>query len=219
MSLRVDCLSAPVLGRVVEVHLRAFPAFFLSRLGGAFLREFYASFLTDPVGVGFVAKSGDGREDLAGAIVGPVDPRGYFGRLVRRRWHAFAWASLGAVLRDPRVAPRLARALTYRGESPSGPPRALLSSIAVDPAAQGKGIGRQLVSAWLEEVRRRGAPGAYLTTDAEGNEATNQFYRRLGWRLESGYVTREGRRMNRYVYDFESCGDAGAVAGKDGEGS
>ena len=47
-------------------------------------------------------------------------------------------------------------------------------------------------------------PGCYLTTDADGNDMVNKFYQSLDWRIESTYATPEGRRMNRYVFDFGS---------------
>jgi ribosomal protein S18 acetylase RimI-like enzyme len=183
----------------VKVHLAAFPSFFLSFLGPRFLRLLYSEFATDPACVALVAEA-DGR--VAGAVAGPLQPAGYFSRLVKRRWFAFALASSGAVLRKPLIIPRLFRALFYRGEAPTGKSRALLSTIAVDPAVQGAGIGRKLVAAWLAEVQSRGASGAYLTTDAEGNDAVNRFYQQLGWQLEHTWLTPEGRRMNRYVQDF-----------------
>jgi GNAT superfamily N-acetyltransferase len=166
------------------------------------LREFYGSFLKEPVGMAFVAR--DERDGVVGVIVGPLNPRGFFGRLLRRRWWAFGLASVAALLRRPSSAPRLARALLYRGEAPTGPVRALLSSLAVSLAAQGQGIGRALVQRWLDEAQSRGAQGCFLTTDAENNGTVNRFYLSLGWKLEAAYTTREGRKMNRYMYDFES---------------
>jgi GNAT superfamily N-acetyltransferase len=96
----------------------------------------------------------------------------------------------------------LFRAVFYRGAAPSGPTRALLSSIVVVPTAQGSGVGKLLLSGWVAEAKRRGASGAYLTTDAEGNNSVNAFYERAGWKLESSYTTPEGRRMNRYILDW-----------------
>jgi GNAT superfamily N-acetyltransferase len=198
--ITVEPLASQDLDTVVRVHLQAFPSFFLSFLGPRFLREFYVSFLVDPAGIGFVASEREGQ--VLGAVVGPLNPQGYFKRLLRRRWWAFCLASVGAVGRNPACLKRLVRAVFYRGEAPSGPARALLSSIAVLPSAQGHGVGKALVQRWVEEARRRGAAGCYLTTDAEGNGDVNAFYQRVGWRLESAYVTPEGRRMNRYVLDW-----------------
>lgn len=186
---------------VVKLHLRAFPDFFLSFLGPRFLREFYHSFLADPVGMAFVARNGS--NEVLGAIVGPVDPRGFFGRLLRRRWWAFALASVATLFKRPSSAFRLARALVYRGESPTGPVRALLSSVLVSPDFQGQGVGRALVQRWLLEARSRKVRGCFLTTDADNNESVNRFYLSQGWKLESTYTTPENRKMNRYVFDFE----------------
>lgn len=185
---------------VVALHRRAFPNFFLTFLGPRFLREFYISFLMDSAGIAFVAR--DHSETILGVVVGPVDPRNYFRRLLWRRWWAFCLASMLAVVQRPNIVPRLWRALRYRGEQPSGPVRALLSSIAVAPEVQGKHVGRHLIKAWIAEAHRRGAFGAYLTTDAEGNDVVNRFYQKLGWQLEATYITQEGRRMNRYIFDF-----------------
>ena len=200
MNIHVTSLSFSHVDTVVEIHLRAFPEFFLSFLGPRFLREFYTSFFLDPQGMGYIASVPDGQ--ILGVIVGPLDPHGYFRRLLKKRWWAFCLASITAVLRRPSCIPRLFRAVFYRGESPSGPTRALLSSVAVDPAVQHAGIGKKLVRHWVEEARRRGASGCYLTTDADGNRKVNAFYQSLDWHIESTYVTPEGRNMNRYVYDF-----------------
>ena len=185
----------------VRIHLQGFPSFFLSLLGPRFLREFYSSFLADSVGMGFVAS--DSAKQVIGVVVGSVDPRGYFTRLLRRRWWAFCLACAGAVARRPSCVPRLFRAVRYRGDAPSGPVRALLSSIVVSPAAQGRGVGKLLIRVWVEEARRRGASGCYLATDADNNDAANGFYLSLDWKLESTYTTPEDRKMNRYVYDFD----------------
>jgi GNAT superfamily N-acetyltransferase len=196
----LEALERHHIEDVVRIHLQGFPSFFLTFLGPRFLREFYSSFLADPVGMGFVVRDSAGQ--VIGAVVGSIDPRGYFTRLLKRRWWAFCLASVSAMARRPSCVPRLFRAVCYRGEAPSGPVRALLSSIVVSPAAQGRGIGKMLLGAWITEARRRGASGCYLTTDAEGNDAVNSFYQKTGWRLESSYLTREGRRMNRYVLDL-----------------
>lgn len=202
VKTKVCHLEIYQINEIVEIHMKAFQDFFLSFLGRKFLKEFYKSFATDPQGVGFVAKGQD--EKVIGVIVGPINPHDYFKRLLRKSWPKFCLASIRAVVRKPKSALRLLRAVFYRGEAPFGPPRALLSSIAVDPKAQCKGVGKNLVERWMEEVRRNGLSGCYLTTDADDNKAVNDFYRNLGWRIESSYVTPEGRRMHCYVYDFKN---------------
>jgi GNAT superfamily N-acetyltransferase len=197
---RIVPLEARHIAAILQIHVQAFPSFFLTSLGPVFLKEFYHAFLHDEGALAFVAEDMQGK--VCGIVVGTLLPKGFFKRLLARRWWAFALASVPALVHTPAIAPRLARALWYRGETQTNLPRALLSSIAVDPSLQGGGLGRRLIGRWLNEARRRGSAGCYLLTDAIGNEAVNAFYRHTGWRLETTNTTPEGRRMNRYVFDF-----------------
>lgn len=185
-----------------RMHLQAFPSFFLSQLGERFVREFYRGFLA--VGsVTVVARDDNGA--MAGVAVGHVHPQGFFGRLIMRRWFAFAWASLGLLLSRPSHAPRLLRAVTYRGQTGDYTPAgALLSSICVDPAVRGRSVGSTLLEAWVEEMYESGATTAYLVTDANDNHGVNGFYRGAGWDLHHSYLTPEGRMMNCYVLPSRS---------------
>lgn len=200
-DIKVDYLKRDDIEQVVKVHIDAFPSFFLTFLGPKFLNEFYNSFLDDDQGVGFTAIDNQNNQVL-GAIVGPLNPQGYFKRLLKRKWFSFCLASISAVIKKPSVIKRLFRAVFYRGEAPQGVLRSLISSIAVSPNAQGKGVGKALVVKWLDEVKSKGSKGAFLTTDAENNDSVNIFYQKLGFKLESSYDTPEGRKMNRYIYDF-----------------
>jgi ribosomal protein S18 acetylase RimI-like enzyme len=160
------------------------------------LRQLYLGYITDPDAVVSVARSQDGC--VIGICVGTINPPGFFSRLLKRNFFGFFRCSLSAVLRDPRVTPRLLAALTYRGDVPPGLEGALLSSLCVDPGVQHVGIGRALDEGWRLRASERGAQTAFLTTDADGNDAVNRFYERGGWLLNDQYVTRQGRRMNRY---------------------
>lgn len=183
------------VAELARLHRTAFPGFFLSTLGEPFLREFYRGFLGDKDAVAVVLRSEHEGRPL-GAAAGPLEPAGFFTRLVRRRFMPFARASLGAAIRSPRSVPRLIRGVTYRG--PGGPaiPGALLSSICISPAIRGSGAGSTLLRAWEEEVAARGVPSAHLTTDADDNAAVNSFYDRHGWIVIDTFSTPEGRRMH-----------------------
>lgn len=196
MTITIAPLHPADVPQLVALHRRAFPSFFLSELGPAFLTEFYRGFLTDPTSVTAVAR--DDRGDVVGGVVGTTSPAGFFARLLRRRLVGFALASGGAAMSDPRRTPRLVRGIGYRGGAGGAVAGALLSSICVDPGQQGQGLGQRLVSAWCETARSRGARRAFLTTDAVDNDATNAFYARAGWGLAEGFTTPEGRAMNRY---------------------
>ena len=180
-----------------RIHMLAFPDFFLSRLGHTFLKYFYRGFLGADDVVAVVARDSQGRP--VGAAVGPLDPEGFFGRLLRRRLMGFVRASTIAAVRQPRAIPRLVRAVTYRGVSSARTSGALLSSICVEPGRRGTGLGSLLLIEWEEEARARGATVAHLTTDADSNHAVNDFYAHHGWQCVDQFATREGRIMNTYV--------------------
>lgn len=200
MTLAVEPLHPADVEAIVRLHRQAFPSFFLSELGPAFLTQFYRGFLTDPTSVTAVARDDQGR--VVGGVVGTTAPAGFFHRLLVRRLPGFALASAQAAVADPRRIPRLLRGAAYRGEAGATLDGALLSSICVDPIAQGSGVGRQIIDRWCAQARSRGAHRAFLTTDADGNDAVNVFYNRAGWHHTHTFTTPEGRRMNRYEKEF-----------------
>lgn len=203
-SLKIIPLEEGYISNAVDVHMRSFQGFFLTFLGPRFLREFYRSFIDDDAGIAFAAQE-TATNQILGVIAGPLIPDGYFKRLLKRKWWAFCLASITAVAKKPSVMKRLFRAVFYRGDTPAGTQGlSLLSSIAVLPDVQSKGIGAALVYAFIEEVRKRGSRGVFLTTDAERNEKVIRFYEKLAFSLESSYTTPEGRKMNRYILLFDS---------------
>lgn len=187
---------------LAAMHRRAFAGFFLAQLGEPFLREFYRGFLDDPTAITVVAHDGGPDGPLLGVAVGTVKSESFYGRLLRRRWYRFALAGAQAATHEPRVIPRLVRAVAFRGDTPPGLDAALFASMCVEPAAAGRGIGHLLANGWADEATRLGATRAYLTTDRDDNDAVNRFHVRHGWHIESSFETAEGRRMNRYVINL-----------------
>lgn len=187
-------------GALAALHRDAFPEFFLSSLGTAFLRQFYLGFASDPTAVSTVAVTEDG--EIVGSIVGTLEPAGFFSRLMKSRLIQFGAISAWESVKRPRIIPRLFRAVSYRGDA--GPPvnGALLSSICVRKDQRGQGTGKAMMQQWALSAANSGAQQGYLATDADENDGVNRFYQSLGWDLDSTYSTPEGRRMNRYVRTF-----------------
>lgn len=198
-SVTTGPLRPSDVAELARIHREAFPTFFLSSLGEPFLRQFYAGFVGDAETVAIVLRDArDGRP--IGAAVGPLEPAGFFSRLLRRRLIQFALAGARSAVHSPRTVPRLLRGILYRGHSSSAP-GALLSSICVSPAVSGSGCGSALLRAWQEEVVSRGVSAAHLTTDADDNDGVNAFYDARGWVIRDTYITPEGRRMHLRVND------------------
>lgn len=188
---------ADILG-VVSVHLSSFQGFFLTFLGPRFLTELYSAIQEDPSGIALVTQSEKG--SLSGFVFGTTQPTGLYRHLLKRRWWRFGWAALPAFLRSPSILRRLIRAFSMPGQELPAEHCGTLMSIAVDPNAQGQGIGKALVRAFLREAKKRGLQTVNLTTDAVNNDSTNAFYRSQGFVLHQTYSTPEGRPMNEYLF-------------------
>ena len=184
---------------VVDVHLASFTGFFLSGMGVPFLRKVYLSVLEDRTRIALVYAS---EGAVVGFVVGVTDPRGYFRKTLEHSWLGFALASIPKMLKRPAVALQLLRRLETQRKAPFEEGHASLMSIGVDPGQQGKGIGDQLIVAFLREAKSRGCSGVLLDTDAVNNDSANRFYVRAGFRLSRTYTTNEKRQMNEYGYDL-----------------
>ncbi len=198
VALKVRQMSAGDIERVVELHLAVFQGFFLSFLGPRFLRVFYSS----AVALGEIALVSEASDRVVGFVMGSTSPGRFFKQLLRTRLLAFALSAAPAVLRRPRIAARVARALVKPKDAAKAAGVATLMSLGVDPAAQGLGAGKALVAAFLEEARKRGSRTTDLTTDMVENERTNAFYRGLGFRVAREIVTPERRILNEYEIDL-----------------
>lgn len=188
------------LKHIVEIHLRSFPNFFLTFLGPAFLTLLYKSIQSDSEGICLVALENG---EIKGFVAGASRQSGFYDRLIKNKKWAFARASFGALARNPAIALRLLRALKLPQESESACAQASLMSIAVRPDTQGRGLGKRLVQAFGQELLGRGIFTFSLTTDKDNNEATNSFYRNLGFRLFRTYLTPERRAMNEYLITLD----------------
>lgn len=183
---------------VTQVHLAAFPGFFLTSLGGKFLGEMYRGFLMHPSGIFLVAEEA-GR--VMGFAAGTSAPASFFTELRRRRFLSFLFYACPALLRSPKVVlQKLIKAVFYRGDKPSGlKGGALLSSIGVHPDVLGKSVGQELLNGFEREALLRGQNFVYLTTDEVGNDRVNAFYKKNGYFVESSFSQHAGRAMLRYV--------------------
>ena len=94
-------------------------------------------------------------------------------------WREIPMASVLFRTVGPRRWWRVVRAYKAFDAHLPGAPHWYLGLLAVDPHAQGRGVGSRLVRAGLERADRDGV-GAYLETGTEPNVA---FYERLGFRV------------------------------------
>jgi ribosomal protein S18 acetylase RimI-like enzyme len=189
--------AADDLPRIVDIHRKSFGNFFLTRLGCGFLHRYYRFVLDYTCGILLVS---EGQNTLQGFACGFVDPAGFY----RRMWRAkltFAVPVLSALVRHPclinKVLYGVRRIHATAAVWPEG--SCELSSIAVAPERAGSGLGKALIESFLGEARSMHARCVFLTTDADGNDAVNAFYRNVGFQHTRRFVHGEGRWMNEYV--------------------
>lgn len=191
-ALDIRSMNPETVQQVVAVHEEAFPDFFLTELGGKFLRLYYRSLAEAPEGIGLVAVVEGG--GVVGFAAGSTAPAGFYRTLLRRRWLLFAIAALPAVLRRPSRVGRVLSALRHPSRQPTQPGTAGLHSLASAPGAQGSGVGGALVEAFVREALDAGSNRVRLETDASGNDRVVEFYDRHGFAVV-GEETRGDRRM------------------------
>jgi glycosyltransferase involved in cell wall biosynthesis/ribosomal protein S18 acetylase RimI-like enzyme len=187
------------LPAIVDIHRESFRNFFLTRLGPDFLLRYYRLVLSYPAGI--VLVSGH-PTSIAGFACGFVDPATFY-RLMWRTRLAFAAPVLSSLVRHPSLVTKVIDGVRRIQAPPvEWPPRSCeLSSIAVAPEHSGNGFGKALIAAFLAHAQSMDARRIYLTTDAEGNDAANDFYRSAGFQQTRRFVQGEGRWMNEYMID------------------
>lgn len=197
------------LGLIQRVHQAAFPDFFLSRMGAPFLRAYYETVLNYRRGRIFVAWQDD---QLVGFVGVFIDPMEFCRAMAAARWR-FLLPTLRGVLRRPQLLTRVLfnRTRVLNRAPVAGVPspcQCELASIAVSPQAGQRGIGRLLMEAARGFAHQEQARQIVLTTDAEGNDAVNRFYLKLGYTFRGSFLSGKDRRMNRYTLSLDPPVDA-----------
>lgn len=181
---------------VVDVHLSSLPGYFLSELGKNFLKAYYEGLSNNRRGITLVFR--DDKGEVLGFTTGVIDPSGFYSDLLKKSWYRFLLAAIPAVLKNPRIIPRLLRAFNKPVEASSGDQFVEWTSWAVRPTAESKGIGRKLAKGFDREARSRGCSDVILYVDKYGNDKVNRFHQSCGFKLSKTFTTKEGRVMNEY---------------------
>ncbi len=179
---------------VVEVHLAAFPGFFLSMLGPAFLRAMYQAFLLSGGGIFVVGEEGG---LVRGFAVGAMKSAGRDRDLARRHAMRFLLSSIPGILRNPvKVGRRLLARLRSGGDEYQVPDcAATLRSIGVVPDMRGRRFADELLREFERRASTLGAKSVALTTDANDNARAIRFYLKNSYEIAGSFESGEGRAM------------------------
>jgi ribosomal protein S18 acetylase RimI-like enzyme len=163
---------------VATLHAEHLPEGFLVTLGPRFLRRLYARAARSPQAFVLVADDGAG---VRGFLAVAEDTGRFYKEFLRRDGVAAGLAAAPNVARAPR---RVWETLRYGLDEGDELPPAEVLSIAVDDRARGRGLGRELVDAGLDELRRREVAAARVVT-ALDNEPALRMYEGAGFRRHS----------------------------------
>lgn len=187
-----------IINDIVDIHVLTFKGFFLTFMGKGFLRQMYLSYCEHNESTLL------GAFDENGVPIGFVgysqDMSGLYKFMIKKKLIKFAWYSMGAFFRKPKVFVRLIRAFLKPSETKKEERYVELSTIGVLPNEKSKGVGSMLI----DEVKNRVDFTKYdyimLETDAENNDSVNKFYVKNQFVLSREYQTREKRKMNEYKF-------------------
>lgn len=182
--------------QIAKIHIRSFPGFFLTFLGEGFLSYLYAGFIQHQDSGVLIARDG---EQIFGFLAYSKDLSKFYSFLLKKYFFAFAWYGFLGAIRSPKSVLRIIRALTYPNAKKTDEKHIEISSIAVDPTVQTKGIGSELIKHLCEMFIDSEFQIIRLETDAENNDAANTFYQKNGFAIENVSESPEGRKMNHYA--------------------
>ncbi len=198
MKIRtVSSTEKETIDKIVDIHLATFQGFFLTFMGRGFLKQMYSAY-TRHNGSDILVAEAEGR--VVGFLAYSQQMSGLYKHMIRHQLVQFAWYSLGAFLRKPKVFLRLIRAFLKPGEAKREETYIELASIGVHPDAKSGGVGSKLIDALKQATDFDTFAYITLETDAVDNDAANRFYVKNGFTAVREYETHEGRKMLEYRF-------------------
>lgn len=196
--------------RSVALHLQVLDMEFLSRFGPRFMRVYYDAWMSSAGSLHLVAVHDD---EVVGVLLGATDPAAHARAMVREHGFSLAVALATGAARRPRLARDLVttRALRYarglgrlvvarwRRRPATLTPLVKVGEIThvlVDPAARGRGVGRELVEDAVRASRAARVREIELVTPPDMD--AQHFYRSLGWTEEGALTSRSGESFLRF---------------------
>ena len=187
---------------IVDIHIKAFSEFFLTKLGPRFLYKYYNLILNYEDKIFLVAEE-DGYP--IGFVAGFLQPSNFYA-YVKQHKTTLSITLIPIIFRNPFLISRIISNFcsTKKKEQKNKAIKCELASIAVNPDYAGQGLGKKLVKAFIEISQKNNADIIYLTTDVNNNEVVNNFYQSLGFSLYRTFIAPGNRLMNEYRFIFRN---------------
>ena len=198
--VRLKLASIEDVDTIVNIHNDAFKDFFLTSLGGDFLKFYYSCFMKSGDGHIFCALCGD---RVIGFAAMSEYSKGFNTRLIKKNILLFGVVSLKMLFTSPKSLLRLIRNLKKTSSNvDDDKDYAELFSIGVVKSAQGMGVGKQLLCAVEDYVRSKEISRLSLTTDYYYNDSAISFYRAMQYHEMYDFIAFPNRRMYRFVKEL-----------------
>lgn len=195
--IEVKPITIESIDSVVAIHLDAFKGFFLSELGKNFLFTYYDSVRKSDRGVLLGCFEDD---ILLGFCASTKLSAGFNSYLVKKNLFRFAKTGLLLLFRKPQALVHLLKNFTKSTSSLNDEGKyAELLSIAVSTSAQGKGVGKLLLSQLEIVLKEMDIKQMSLTTDYDDNDKTLKFYKSLNYEVLYDFIAYPKRKMYRLI--------------------
>lgn len=194
---RIESIREDEIDIVVHIHEKAFPNFFLTKLGARFLKLYYKSVLNHPDGIllGYYEDS-----KLVGFCAATTCSSGFHIRLIKDNLFPFALEGTLLIFTNVSALKRLYRNLTKKSSSIKDDGLyAELLSIGVLDTHQGKGIGKKMLCKLERKLLEYGNNKLSLTTDCLHNSSTLKFYTSSGYKIFYKFRAYPDREMYRMI--------------------
>ena len=185
------------LASIVEIHIEAFPGFFLTTLGPSFLRLYYRSFIENKEGISICAVGSNLK--IVGFCVGTTNASGFHRRLIAKNLPGFFLQFLIILVKHPGALLRLISNLEKQTVKQLNGIVSELLSIGVSLSVKGTGVGNLLLKKFEDELKNRNATLVTLTTDYYNNDKVIGFYNNAGYQIFSDFIAFPNRRMYKMI--------------------
>ncbi len=182
--------------KIAEIHIKAFPNFFLSDLGYDFLVLFYKSIIKDQNTIAICLEDS---HEIIGFAIGTKNYDSFYKKLLFSNFFSFSLVLFKKFVSKPTLLTRMIISFySSKKVKNISKYRSCLLSICIDPGYSKKGLGSLLIKNFEFYLFKNDIISYFLTTDANNNDSVNKFYIKNNFNLD--YTFLQGKRlMNVYV--------------------
>lgn len=202
-AINIRPLTPGHINTIVVLHEKEINYGFASYLGGGFLKYLYKTFIGCEYGFAFVATDRNGK--VTGFITGVTNLSKFYKRFLQKYSLIAGFLVLPKLLHWKAIKSVYQDLLYPSEETRHNLPKAEIVSVAVLPHARGRGIGRLLTEAALEEFRKRGVNKIKVLVG--DRLQANNFYRRMRFEFITR-ITYNSEKMDANVYVKDLIQDA-----------